>query len=179
MRLKERSPVVFVAGDPIICATGSSVELVKGRAVSSLTGRARICIHKNDHEELHEMLIALNRGSYVRPHKHSGKSESFHVVEGAAYVIIFEDDGQIKEAFKMAPYDAGKNVFYYQLSSDFYHTVIPITSCFVIHEVTRGPFDPAATIYAPWSPDPSETARVNKYLSQIEGAAWTHLNLEN
>jgi len=40
---------------------------------------------------LHEMLIVLTAATYVRPHRHHKKSESFMSVEGALSVVVLDD----------------------------------------------------------------------------------------
>lgn len=49
------------------------------------------------------MLIVMAKGSYIRPHKHKNKSESFHIIEGLLDVIVFDlaveigsNDGSLK-----------------------------------------------------------------------------------
>ena len=41
-----------------------------------------------------EMVIAFYKDSYVRPHRHIGTSESFHVAEGEIDVIFFDEVGK-------------------------------------------------------------------------------------
>ena len=67
------------------------------------------------------MLIVHHREAYVRPHKHFGKPESFHVIEGTARVVIFENDGQIRDVLDMAPYGQGK-LCYYRMPDEVFHS---------------------------------------------------------
>ena len=89
--------------------------------------------------------------AYVRPHKHIGKSESFHVIEGLLLVVVFDDEGSKIEDIPMGDMHSGE-LFYYRLPANLYHTVIPQQDFVVFHEVTNGPFDRSDTVFAPWAP---------------------------
>ena len=54
--------------------------------------RARYCTHSLVDDEVHEMVIYHKEGTYIRPHKHIGKTESFHLIDGEADVVFFDDE---------------------------------------------------------------------------------------
>jgi cupin fold WbuC family metalloprotein len=124
------------------------------------------------------MLIVLERRTYIRPHKHSGKSESFHIVEGVVDVVVLDDLGEIQEVIPMGDYASGR-AFYWRHSDARYHTLLIRSERLVIHETTNGPFRADST-FAPWSPEESNKSgaqefvsglsrRVEEFLSQSEG----------
>jgi cupin fold WbuC family metalloprotein len=113
------------------------------------------------------MLIIHARDAYVRPHKHIGKSESFHVVEGEADIIIFNQQGDIKEVVSMGDYSSGKN-FYYRITDALYHTVMITSEILVFHESTNGPFVRSDTIFAPWSPEEDNHAMAKEFMNKLE-----------
>jgi cupin fold WbuC family metalloprotein len=88
----------------------------------------------------------------VRPHKHLGKPESFHVIEGIVDVIIFDECGDIREVIQMGNYGSDR-VFYYRISTPIYHTLLIRSDILVFHETTTGPFNRVDTVFAPWSPE--------------------------
>lgn len=141
---------VLVAGG-VVKVTAADLADVARRGVRSPRKRARLCAHPRTTDPLHEMLICLAAGTYVRPHRHRGKSESFHVVEGELDVVLFGDDGSVGEVVPMGPYHSGRT-FFYRLTEPRFHTVLVNTPFALIHETTNGPFDPAATEFAPWAP---------------------------
>ena len=115
------------------------------------------------------MIICLARGTYVRPHRHVGKSESFHIMEGELDVVLFEDDGAVREVIRMGSYQSGQ-VFFYRLMEPRFHTVLVRSPHVLVHETTNGPFDPADTEFATWSPaegDPSAAG----YIERTSGEA--------
>ena len=67
------------------------LEELKILAQNDPNKRARICLHKNDEEMVQEMIIAFCKDSYIRPHRHIDKSESYHIIEGRIEIIFYND----------------------------------------------------------------------------------------
>ncbi len=112
------------------------------------------------------MLIVHMAGAYGRPHKHLGRSESFHVVQGQGDVVIFDDAGVVRRVVSMGDFASGA-MFYYRLSVPYYHTLLVHSETLVFLEVTTGPFDRKTTVFAPWSPPESEPAAVRDFLARL------------
>lgn len=157
---------VHYARTDIVRFGAEEIRFVKHQAFASARGRARICAHRDPTDEIHEMLIALAQRGYVRPHRHEGRMESFHVVEGAADVVIFDDDGGVDQVIRLDLGDHGAR--FYRLGSPRFHTVLVRTDCFVVHEVTSGPFDPHGTAFAPWSPEDADSVGIAEFLADVE-----------
>src|SRR6266850_2471184 len=92
---------VFVAEDSIVQVDRTQMEALKTQAARNPRHRVRLCAHKDSQNELHEMLIVLTKDVYIRPHKHLGKPESFHVIEGSATVIFFDESGRVDEVIQV------------------------------------------------------------------------------
>ena len=73
----------------IIQINATHLERLKWSAEESPLRRSRICLHSDNSDQVHEMVIAFCRDSYVQPHRHTGKSESFHIIEGRLQVVFF------------------------------------------------------------------------------------------
>jgi len=125
--------------------------LLKQKADASPLKRARICLHKGADEPIHEMLIVLARGVYIRPHRHLNKTESFHLLEGRATVVFFDDKGDVTQSHELAR-SAGSS-FIYRIDQPVFHTQIVHSKYLVFYEVTRGPWLPNDTEYASWAPE--------------------------
>jgi len=130
------------------------------------TGRSRMCAHSTPDARIHEMIIAFARDSYVQPHRHSRKGESFHVIEGEIEVIFFEDDGRICRRVRLGPVGSGLPFFMRNDGKNF-HTVIVHSSFAVVHETTSGPLDESDTDFAPWAADPRDPAAVAAYVASL------------
>jgi cupin fold WbuC family metalloprotein len=165
MTLIRESAEVYLAPGPI-CALGpGDVALIKAAALQSPKGRARINAHPNAADALHEMLIALRSDSYIRPHKHPGKSEAFHIIEGAVDIVVLDDNGAITEVVSLA--GSGSGHFYYRMSSPHFHTLLIRSDILVVHEITNGPFVPGATVFASFAPEEGNAGSAN-YMTELD-----------
>ena len=147
------SDEVFLATSDIVRFDQHAVAFIKEKATTNNRGRARICAHRGNEDSLHEMLIAIRSDSYIHPHRHLNKTESFHLVEGKADVVIFNESGEIIDVVSLSP-DAH---FYYRLNAPLYHTVLVHSPVLIIHEITNGPFDALASDFASFAPAEGES----------------------
>jgi cupin fold WbuC family metalloprotein len=165
---------VFVARDPIARFGDEEVAFLRKQAQANPRKRARICAHRSNDDSLHEMLIAIMSESYIHPHRHSNKSESFHIVEGLVDVAIFGEDGTLTDVIELGPLGSGRQ-FFYRLSESRFHTLLIRTDYIVIHEATNGPFDRDGTIFAAFAPTEEEPKKVQEYLKRLSGQIAQHL----
>jgi cupin fold WbuC family metalloprotein len=156
MAVVQKSPEVFLAEGPIATIGSEDIEVLRQAVGKTPKRRVRINAHKDNDDELHEMIIAIEPGSYIRPHKHPGKSEAFHVIEGEVDIVVFSDDGNIERIVSLAA-KGGRHPFYYRMSTADFHTLIIRSDLLVVHEITNGPFVPTGTIYAAFAPDEADT----------------------
>src|SRR5579871_5272686 len=82
MPFHEISPEVLIAVDDLVQIASPDVAELGRRARESPRKRSRLCAHRDPAETLHEMFVCLHRDTYIRPHKHPGKVESFHIIQG-------------------------------------------------------------------------------------------------
>jgi cupin fold WbuC family metalloprotein len=161
------NPEVWIANTGIARVDAHNLRTLKTQASANPRQRARICAHRSPEDRLHEMLIVLTRNVYIRPHKHLGKTESFHVIEGSARVVFFDDSGAISEVVDLGDATSGR-CFYFRLDDPRYHTQIITSDHLVFHETTNGPFDRNQTVFAPWAPPESDPAAVATYLDNLK-----------
>jgi len=166
MHFIKKSPEVYFTETDIATISEKELTFLKAAVQETPLKRVRINLHPSNEDSLHEMFIAIQKGSYIRPHKHPNKSEAFHAVLGSAQIIIFTDDGAIKEVVPLAAGQPGKP-FYYRLSKPYFHTLILESDLLIIHEITNGPFVPGGTLYAPFAPDGSNPAEVADFEAQL------------
>ena len=145
------SEEVYYSNVPVTQVTTADISRLKELAKANPRRRVRLCAHPGVTDTLHEMIIVHSRGNYVRPHRHRGKSESFHIIEGSLVVLLFDEVGEIKGSLSMGT-QGNDDVLYYRLSEPDFHTVIPTTELVVFHETTNGPFRREETEFAPWAP---------------------------
>ena len=161
--LRKINAEVFMATDEVVRFDSRYIDFVKQSANKNERGRARICAHRGPTDTLHEMLIAIRSGSYIRPHRHHQKIESFHLVDGLVDVVIFNDDGDVADVVELG---IDKN-FYYRLDLPRYHTLLVNSPVLVIHEITNGPFDLKMSDFAPFSPVEGDSI-VSDYIYRLK-----------
>ena len=157
---------VLFADEEIVVIKGDLLQSLRTMAIHSPLKRSRFCLHRTNDDPLHEMVIAFTRDSYIRPHRHRGKSESFHVIEGLLQVILFDDDGRITRRIPLGPAESSRPSLY-RLSSATWHSVLIESDSVIIHETTNGPFIPSQTEFANWSPDGATPMEVQEFLERM------------
>jgi cupin fold WbuC family metalloprotein len=164
--MTQRNPEVYVADQPVVSVSREEVDFLKERLPCTQRGRIRLCVHRSGEDPLHEMLIVLARRTYIRPHKHIGKSESFHMIEGMLDLVLFETNGEIREVIELGAPGSHRK-FFYRLSAAEYHGLLLRTDPVVFHETTNGPFRQGDAILAPWAPEDSDSNRAAEYMSEL------------
>lgn len=159
------SEEVFYCATPLIRLSDTSLITLKEIAQGTRRKRARICTHPDTTNPLHEMIILHARGAYVRPHRHPGKSESFHVIEGEADIILFDEGGKVENVIPMGEKGSGK-AFFYRLNQATFHTLLIRSEIFIFHETTNGPFQPGASEFALWAPLEENQESVERFMNQ-------------
>lgn len=164
--MRAENAEVLYADDRVVTIDATAIAELKRAAERNARKRIRVCAHRGVEDRLHEMLIVHEFNTYVRPHKHVGKSESFHVIEGEVDVVIFDDDGRISEMIEMGTFQSGRP-FFYRIADPLYHTLLIRSPVLVFHETTSGPFKREETIFAPWAPEDGQREAVDRYLTEL------------
>jgi len=158
--------VKFFPGQDIIEINQDHLEQLQRDAETAPLRRARLCLHRDFSDKVHEMVIAFCRDSYCQPHRHGHKSESFHIIAGRLLVVLFDDEGNITRRIEMGPGSSGKT-FFYRLNHSIWHCVVPLTEYVYMHETTAGPFVPGENEIAPWSPPENDAAQIKVFVENI------------
>jgi len=132
-------------------------------------GRARVCAHRGHKSRVQEMFIAFVKGSYVHPHRHVEKCESFHVVFGELSVIFFNDEGRETDRIALAASGA-ERPFYFRAERNEWHTVVIESDYAFIHEITLGPYEEDRRLLAPWAPAEGEKSEIHQFLEKLTRA---------
>jgi len=142
---------VFRHSDDDIVVDESWIERVKEAARAEPLRRARLNLHHSEEDLVQEMLIAFCGDSLNPPHRHLGKSESLHVVQGRALIVFFDENGATQRQIVIGGVGTGFPALY-RLAGPQWHTVIPLDDMVVIHEVSTGPFRRGQEPPPSWAP---------------------------
>jgi len=165
-RFRKESDEVLYDLEPVVRISRKDVDFLKEKAEHNERKRIRLCAHSDIGDNLHEMVITHARGTYVRPHKHLGKIESFHVIEGSVDVVVFDEEGIITGVTRMGDYQSGLP-FYHRISDPTYHTLLITSDVLVFHEITNGPFRREDMVYADWSPEESDRQASAEFMTNV------------
>lgn len=159
-----RTAAAFALGASTV-VTAAEIGMLKIMAGRDAAGNARICLHATAQSIFHDMIILeTNGGRYYRPHKHSHKEETCHILEGCLDVVLFEDDGRIQHRWRL---ERGR-AFVARIGADTWHTILPVTPYCIYHESKPGPFVPDAdALYPAWAPDGEDKEMAERYLRQL------------
>lgn len=168
METTKFNPEVFFASGEVVHMQRGHLDFLHDAAQHSDRRRARVCAHRDAQEVLHEMIVVLKRDAYLIPEKHFVKVESYHIIEGLADVVIFDDDGEIREVVRLGDYASGRSFYFRVRSPNFYHSVLIRSDFLVYHEAATGPFRKSDTLVAPWAPAETDTAAKNVFMKDLE-----------
>lgn len=151
MTLTKISDNLFQADSNPYVFTSDDCKIIEDAAKNHRLRRARINIHLNNNDEIHEMLIAFTNESLVLPHKHPDKVESFHIIRGRIRITFFDEDGG-ESSIKPIELDSEDGPFYYRLYTPTIHKVEPLSEMCILHEITNGPFiADTSSVFPTWA----------------------------
>ena len=123
--------------------------------------------HASDADICHRLLNAMEPDSYIQPHRHLdvNKDETLVVVRGKMGLIIFDDDGAIREKVLVEPTGSviGANI-----PHGIFHTLVSLDGPGVFFEAKAGPFFPLTQDEkAPWAPQEADESST-EYLASLK-----------
>ena len=129
---------------------------------------ARLRMNYNFHPELGDpvqrMLNAMEPWTYVRPHKHDAKEESFVLLKGKILAVVFDDEGTIRDH---AILSQETGVLGVEFEENSYHMLTSLETGSVVYEIKEGPFIPhAEETSAPWAPK-EDSADAKGFLEKV------------
>lgn len=125
--------------------------------------------HTHDEADCHRLIIAMEPGSYIRPHRHlsDNKDETLIVLRGALGVVFFDEEGAVVERAVMRAEGPTQGV---TVPHGRFHTALSLEPGTVFFESKGGPYRPYTEAEcAPWGPAEKEPQSAG-YLRSLECA---------
>lgn len=166
MKYKTLNEAVLYNDEQICMLNKDDLTELSELGLATKEQRTRLCVHQNADALVHEMFIIHTQDTYVRPHRHKQKSESFQVLEGEASLVLFDDDGNVIRIMTLGDLSSG-NTFYFKMPCKIWHMLVIHSKVLVFKEVTQGPFDPQDCEFPNWAPEGRHIKEVPDYLAQI------------
>ena len=128
--------------------------------LNDLNAKAKTSDRKRTHFNLHpelsdpvqRLIMAIEPGSYIRPHRHpeKGKWELFIILKGSAVILVFDDHGRVTDRFELS--ETGPN-HAVEIPEQTWHTLAAAESGTIMLEVKPGPYVPLMEKdFASWAP---------------------------
>ena len=106
----------------------------------------RICLHTNQKDKHHDMIILQQKKNFYPPHKHLKKGETYHIIKGSMACVLFSNFGKILKICKLKKNDI------FRTPINKFHTMFPLTKFVIYHESKTGPFlKKKDSIFSKWS----------------------------
>lgn len=133
----------------------------------------RLRAHRNFHPELSDpvqrLAIAMEPGTYVRPHRHPHTFELLIPLSGRFVVLNFDDNGNVTRRVVL-----GEESMALEMEAGTWHAVLSLDNGGVIFEVKHGGYQPvAAEDFAAWAPAEGEagTAELMEWYKHVQPGA--------
>lgn len=134
----------------MIKITDTLLDEVIVKAKSSPRRRMNYNFHPELSDPVQRLLNALEPWTYIRPHKHETKEESFVLLRGKVLAVTFNNDGSIRD-HAMLCRESG--ILGVEFEENTFHMLTSLESGSVVYEIKEGPFIPHTEgSSAPWSP---------------------------
>jgi cupin fold WbuC family metalloprotein len=123
-------------------------------------------LHSDFHSQVQRMVVAMEPGTYVKPHRHSHKWETLLPLRGSFSVVIFDKQGNETERFILGT-ETGLHLV--EVPSGVWHSVAARESGSILFEVKEGPYTPITPAdSAIWAPEDG-TPEAEKFVSYVAG----------
>ncbi len=128
-------------------------ELVAGLHAAALVSprlRTHYNLHVSHDESIQRMCMAMEPGTYIRPHRHPDKWELLLIISGEMLVLSFDDSGTVLTRTLMS---AGGDTYGLENPAGTWHAVVTLAPSTVVLEVKPGPYLPIPEQdFAAWAP---------------------------
>lgn len=136
--------------------TQALLDELAAKAAAAPRGRAHHNIHESPADPLQRFLVAAQRQSYFRPHRHHTCAELGTVLRGGFDVLTFDAAGCVSARWSIGE---GTGNVAFETPRLTWHTLLARADGAVFLETKPGPYDPAtAAEFAPWAPAEGDPA---------------------
>lgn len=135
-------------------------------ACNSSRKRANINIHEDYKDNVQRLFIAMNKHSYVKPHRHTqnDKWEFFLLLSGDLSFFIFDDDGVIIEKLLLSGNGDIKGI---EIPPNTWHCTLVESEQACFFEVKNGPYEAVeAKDFVTWAPEEGEVG-VEEFMEKL------------
>jgi cupin fold WbuC family metalloprotein len=128
------------------------LDSLTNQAMESPRHRAHYTLHPELNDPVQRLCIAMEPGTYVRPHRHSDPEtwEVLMILRGSLALLVFDDQGKVLERTVLA---AEGPITLVEFPRNTWHAPVSLESGTIVFEIKQGPYRPIAEANsASWAP---------------------------
>ena len=146
-KLVKKNDRVFYATYKSVTFNLQEIYLFKELAKAKEVNVFRLCLHSDDDEVIHEMIIMHTQSTFVAPHKQKHRnSMSYYVIEGKLRLSLYDDEGKEYEQISLGTSDQSENKII-RLEPQIFRSVKSLSEYAIFVEIAQGPFNDSDTIW--------------------------------
>lgn len=142
---KKNDRVYYATGAPAGMDLQSMI-LMKELAAYRDLPLCRVCLHASDNEPIHEMLMMHTRPQLVGPLKQNKSSLSYHMLDGAADIRLYDEQGACLQYMHLDSDDSFCRCSL-RLDANVFRSMKTVTPYAIFLEVAGGPFKDDDTVW--------------------------------
>ena len=132
--------------------TEELLDTVTSRAKENSRLRMNYNFHASMDAPIHRLLNALEPGTYLPPHRHTDKEETYLVLRGSLLAFFYDDAGNVTD----------------KVCLNTWHSIIALESGTVIFEIKKGPYQPLPSEdLASWAPQASDVEGIKAFMKRM------------
>ena len=115
--------------------TEELLDTVTSQAKENSRLRMNYNFHASMDAPIHRLLNALEPGTYLPPHRHTDKEETYLVLRGSLLAFFYDDAGNVTDKVCLNPSEGKYGL---EIPSNTWHSIIALESGTVIFEIKKG-----------------------------------------
>lgn len=145
--------------------TEELLDMVTSQAKENSRLRMNYNFHDSMDAPVHRLLNALEPGTYLPPHRHADKEETYLVLRGSLLAFYYDDAGNVIEKVCLNPLEGKYGL---DIPPCTWHSIVVLEPGTVIFEIKKGPYQPLPQEdLAAWAPLASDEEGVKVFLKRM------------
>lgn len=145
--------------------TEELLDTVTSQAKESPRLRMNYNLHASMDAPIHRLLNALEPETYLPPHRHADKEETYLVLRGSLMAFFYDDAGNVTEKVRLNPLEGKYGL---EIPPKTWHSIVVLESGTVIFEIKKGPYQPLPPEdLAPWAPQASDEEGAKAFMKRM------------
>ncbi|MCK5073173.1 MAG: WbuC family cupin fold metalloprotein [Bacteriovoracaceae bacterium] len=139
----------LVFQDKIAVVNDKNISVLRELAQNHKMKRSRICLHGDDRDKVHEMLIFMCKDSVIPPHRQPVSKKTYLIIKGSMKVVFYDENGNETRTEVLSPSDN----FILSFNPQFFHHPVLMDEDVFFLETLEGPYPENKAKFAPWIND--------------------------